>query len=787
MAFPKLPLALKNFVTATEGDPKWEECIKNANYSGNIEEVPIVGDEWPLRLCESVGAALDKPMDVFMDELGEIYLDYILHDSKIGQRVQYLAPDILGFVTNLDNMFHYLKMNVFNKENDSPSFRLEDEIDDKKEYTGNKEVHYYSRRNGYWTFAFGFLKSVMKKLYQDTKTVIQFKSQNVDIIKEDTYEHAVFLLLGKGRRQKKVKPPKMVAETEKGSEGQLDKQTVNAIMNAIKTGNVTKTRKRWAMIKTAMAFGALIDKFEPIYPKRVAITPELFCEVFPYHMAFDKNLKVKHVGVSLQRMFAPLRMGDCTIENIFKLVHPPVDFNPTNVRLFPNQLFQFEAKPEALPTHYRKDPMLRLRGQFIWIEQNKCFLFLSSPAVERLHEISQRHFCFGEMALHDKTRDLGYDIDTMAVAGNFDESGMIADLKGKVDKLNKDLKAAKNKPPEIKYVDKIVEVPVPTVVNGPVVADGDDSDLKRKLQKALQDLDDQKDRCLEISSSMLPWYLAQQWCNNNYKLNFIAGVYEDVTVLFADVVQFSLVCNQCKPEVVTDLLNNLYRTLDRLTFVHDVFKVEYIGDAYVCCGGLPIPVESHAERICNMALAIMAESKKILSPLTQEHVKLRIGIHTGPVITGVVGEKVPRFCVYGSTLTFASRMESHSLAGRIQVSPATKTKVENKGFTFMDRGEIEVRGIGAMHAYLLEGNSRLNEKDLCGYVENSEAKTDVYMNAGGSNYFYSNDSIKMMHYVDNLKKDAPFPKNPLAYEGVGKTYRGTTVSRQKTLANINVK
>ena len=174
----------------------------------------------------------------------------------------------------------------------------------------------------------------------DSKTQMNFRSSDVETIENIQYEHAVFLLLGKGKRKRKEKPPKMVAETEKGAEGQLDKDTVSSIMNAIKTGNVTKTRKRWAMIRTAMAFGALIDKFEPLYPKRIIMNPELFCDKFPFHMAFDKTLVIKHVGVSLQRMFAPLRLGDCKLDSMMELVHPPIPFTPSMVRLFPNQLFR---------------------------------------------------------------------------------------------------------------------------------------------------------------------------------------------------------------------------------------------------------------------------------------------------------------------------------------------------------------------------------------------------------------------------------------------------------------
>ncbi|XP_075261151.1 guanylate cyclase soluble subunit beta-2-like [Convolutriloba macropyga] len=642
MAFPKLAAALQQYVHEHEelGKEKWDEVTKSAGFSEDMQreisqQILAPGSPQPatlLKLVEETAKVSGKDLGQVQEELGEAYLYYVLKHPKWADRFQLLSPDILGFITNLDNLFHYLLMTLFDKELDSPAFRLEDEVDEKKQYTGNKEIHYYSRHEAFHKVAFGFIRATMRKHYMDSKTQMQFRSCDIDTVEGKKYEHAVFLLLGKGKRKKKEKPPKMVAETEKGAEGQLDKDTVASIMNAIKTGNVTKTRKRWAMIKTAMAFGALIDKFEPLYPKRIVMNPELFCDKFPYHMAFDKNLVIKHVGVGLQRLFPPLRLGDCKLDPIMELVHPPVPFTPSMVRLFPNQLFRFKVRPEAVPMHWRKDPMLIVRGQFLEVDNGKSFLFLGSPAVESLPEIRERHFYFGEIALHDKTRDLAYEKNEMnninagGLAGQSSAADLqlIEELRIEIYQLKQQLEAERNKPPQIVEKEKSssggeehAAALAAMQASHTAALAAKDVEIQRIqeeiliLQKAAAEnaaaskdaaaangdgggmngaggaggmglmtaggFGDGSlgDKCLQISSSMLPYYLAQQWIELGYRLEFTAGVYEEVTVLFADVVQFSQICNQCKPDVVATVLNDLYRALDGLTFVHDVFKVSF--------------------------------------------------------------------------------------------------------------------------------------------------------------------------------------------------------------------
>ena len=173
---------------------------------------------------------------------------------------------------------------------------------------------------------------------------------------------------------------------------------------------------------------------------------------------------------------------------------------------------------------------------------------------------------------------------------------------------------------------------------------------------------------------------------------------------------------------------------------------------------------------------------KLVGSLSKFALKKQIN-SPGTFIVGIIGEKIPRFCVYGSTLTLASRMESHGLLGRIQISPATKQKVDGLGFQIQDRGEIEVKGVGSMYAYFLEGSSK-GDAELLGKIPNGIAQNSVPMNAGGSNFCYDK-SLCMAGYEDNLLEGQPIPTNPLLYKGVGKAV--TRMTRQKTLAQVELK
>jgi PAS domain S-box-containing protein len=179
----------------------------------------------------------------------------------------------------------------------------------------------------------------------------------------------------------------------------------------------------------------------------------------------------------------------------------------------------------------------------------------------------------------------------------------------------------------------------------------------------------------------------------------IADSFESVTVLFADLVSFTRMSSELSPQDLVDLLNLIFSTFDTLCETYGLEKIKTIGDAYMVAGGIPIPTEKHAEAIACMALD-MVDKVAELRDLTGRPLQIRVGIHTGAVIAGVIGTQKFIYDLWGDTVNVASRMESHSEVGKIQVTAATYELLKHK-FDLVERGAIEVKGKGLMQTYWL--------------------------------------------------------------------------------------
>ncbi|CDQ64213.1 unnamed protein product [Oncorhynchus mykiss] len=156
-------------------------------------------------------------------------------------------------------------------------------------------------------------------------------------------------------------------------------------------------------------------------------------------------------------------------------------------------------------------------------------------------------------------------------------------------------------------------------------------------------------------------------------------------MLFSDIVGFTAVCSRCTPMQVVTMLNELYTRFDHHCGELDVYKVETIGDAYCVAGGLHKESETHAVQIALMALKMMELSDEVRTP-TGEPIKMRIGLHTGSVLAGVVGVMMPRYCLFGNNVTLANKFESCSVPRRINVSPTTHRLLKDcPEFVFVPR------------------------------------------------------------------------------------------------------
>jgi class 3 adenylate cyclase len=181
----------------------------------------------------------------------------------------------------------------------------------------------------------------------------------------------------------------------------------------------------------------------------------------------------------------------------------------------------------------------------------------------------------------------------------------------------------------------------------------------------------------------------------------IADACAEVTVLFADIVDFTPLSARLSPHELVAVLDRVFAAWDRLAARYGVEKIKTIGDAYMAAAGIPLPRQDHAQAITEMAVAMRPEAARIASE-TGLPLQVRIGIDTGPVIAGVIGRTKFIYDLWGDTVNTASRMESHAPPGTIQVTQRTYDSLQDQ-YELRPRGTIEVKGKGPLATYLLIG------------------------------------------------------------------------------------
>ncbi|GIL77900.1 hypothetical protein Vretifemale_7367, partial [Volvox reticuliferus] len=202
---------------------------------------------------------------------------------------------------------------------------------------------------------------------------------------------------------------------------------------------------------------------------------------------------------------------------------------------------------------------------------------------------------------------------------------------------------------------------------------------------------------------------------NVERMASLATWHPGVTILFADCVGFTSMCHAATPLTVMGFLNQLYLRFDHMIDIYKVYKVETIGDCYMVAGGLVAYDDDgyksvisgtedplHAVRVMEFAKAMLRASREVRMPHTGEPVQMRIGLHSGPVTSGVVGDRMPRFCVFGDTVNVASRMESTCRPGCIHVSAATQARLPKEAWR--DLGMTVVKGKGEMRTFEWAGD-----------------------------------------------------------------------------------
>ncbi|OCT84732.1 hypothetical protein XELAEV_18022888mg [Xenopus laevis] len=234
--------------------------------------------------------------------------------------------------------------------------------------------------------------------------------------------------------------------------------------------------------------------------------------------------------------------------------------------------------------------------------------------------------------------------------------------------------------------------------------------LEAVVAERTQDLLQEKQKTDRLLYSMLPKPVADDLRQG---LTCEAQSYANATVFFSDIVGFTSISSASTPYQVVDFLNKLYTIFDDIIDNYDVYKVETIGDAYMVVSGVPKENGmNHVAEIASMALDLVSVCHSFKIPhIPDKNLKIRGGIHSGPVVSGVVGTKMPRYCLFGDTVNTASRMESTSEALKIQCSSSAAELLQKiGGYILTCRGALNVKGKGEMTTWWLEEKEALKSQ-----------------------------------------------------------------------------
>lgn len=223
--------------------------------------------------------------------------------------------------------------------------------------------------------------------------------------------------------------------------------------------------------------------------------------------------------------------------------------------------------------------------------------------------------------------------------------------------------------------------------------------LRDQEQLFLAKIQEDKEKSENLLLNIFPKSIADRLKDGH---RTIVDQFTEVTVMFADIVDFTRLSSSLESQVLVEFLNEVFSKFDELARAHGLEKIKTIGDSYMVVGGIPDPVDNHAEAIADMALDMV----KTINQITISDsgpVSMRVGINSGPVRVGVIGTSKFSYDLWGDTVNIASRMESHGVPGGIQVSETTHDLLRDR-YVLEKRSEtIQVKGKGKMSTYLLVG------------------------------------------------------------------------------------
>lgn len=219
-----------------------------------------------------------------------------------------------------------------------------------------------------------------------------------------------------------------------------------------------------------------------------------------------------------------------------------------------------------------------------------------------------------------------------------------------------------------------------------------------EAQEQANELDIQRAHSEKLLNNILPVLIADRLKKGESN---IAETFPEVSVLFADIVGFTELSMEISPRQLVNLLNDVFGRFDELTMEHQLEKIKTIGDCYMVVGGVPNPSSTHCQQVANFAIDAL-NALESYNLRTGRKLQMRVGMHTGTVVAGIVGKQKYSYDLWGDVVNTASRMENASLPGKIHVTEAVRIRLSDD-FNFESRGPIELKGKGTLETFFLAG------------------------------------------------------------------------------------
>ncbi|RZC39378.1 soluble guanylate cyclase 89Db-like [Asbolus verrucosus] len=399
------------------------------------------------------------------------------------------------------------------------------------------------------------------------------------------------------------------------------------------------------------------------YNEFIRLSPfpcSLLLELFPFGIILNPNMNIMGVGEKLAEIWCGKdSFLNKPISSFFKLRRPKgISFSWKNTRNLEAVMFELECNrgsSDFRETETNKDnnqlsetKNILLKGQMKFIGDINAIIFLCSPIINDLDELPDQGLFLNDLNPHGLSKE-------MVLAGWQHNSKL-----------------------EIMF----------------------DKEAQRsdELERSYELLDTWKRRGDDLLYSMIPKTVADRLRTGSSPLSTCES-FEAVTILFCELVGLSSETVKDAMQVVSTM-NTVFSCFDALMDKFDVYKVETVGHIYMAVSGAPERTNKHAQNAAALSLDMMKQAAGIRAP-DGAKVSIRIGMHSGPAVAGVVGIKVPRYCFFGDTVNTASRMQSTSSPGMINISADTKKLLPTDKYAIKNRGYVKVKGKGDMETFWL--------------------------------------------------------------------------------------